>query len=124
MFLEYPVKYLYVVDENNAYQGDIAQQDLTRLLLNEGDAGHKCAGDVLRLDFVKVLHPDMALDEAQDYFVNFQGERLPVVSRGETASLLGVVYKSSLLERYCALKKSLDDSGEVMLDRSDERRVG
>src|SRR3546814_17546900 len=53
MFLEYPVKYLYVGDENNAYQGDIAQQDLTRVLLNAGDAGHKRAGDVLRLDFVK-----------------------------------------------------------------------
>ena len=120
MFLEYPVKYLYVVDENYAYQGVIAQQDLTRLLLNEGGAGHKCAGDVLRLDFVKTLHPDMTLDEAQDYFVNFQGERLPVVSR-QDSRLLGVVYKSSLLERYCALKKSLDASGEVMLDVKEPR---
>lgn len=116
MFLDYPVKYLYVVDENNAYQGVIAQQDLTRLLLNEGGAGDKCAGDVLRLDFVKALHPDMTFDEAQAYFINFSGERLPVVARGTRPTLLGVVYKSSLLERYCALKKSLDASGEVMLD--------
>jgi CIC family chloride channel protein len=122
MFLEYPVKYLYVVDENNAYQGVIAQQDLTSLLLNHGDAQQKLAGEVLRLDFVKTLHPDMSLDEVQHYFVNFQGERLPVVSRDEPPRLLGVVYKSSLLEKYCALKKSMDTSGEVMLDVGAPRR--
>lgn len=124
MFLDYPVKYLYVVDENNVYQGVIAQQDLTRLLLSDTDAQHRCAGDVLRLDFVKTLHPDMTLDEAQTYFVNFQGERLPVVSREDPHRLLGVVYKSSLLERYCALKKSLDASGEVMLDVEAPRHSG
>jgi len=32
--------------------------------------------------------------------------------------LLGVVYKSSLLEKYSALKKSLDQSGEALLDTS------
>jgi CIC family chloride channel protein len=116
MFLEYPVKYLYVVDENNVYQGVIAQQDLTRLLLNEAGAQDKLAGDVLRLDYVKALHPDMTLDEAQGYFVSFQGERLPVVSRDDAPRLLGVVYKSALLEKYSALKRSMDASGEVMLD--------
>ena len=116
MFLEYPVKFLYVVDENNVYQGVIAQQDLTRLLLNDSDAQEKKAGDVLRLDFVKTLHADMSLDEAQGYFVSFQGERLPVVSREEPPRLLGVIYKSSLLEKYSALKKSMDSSGETLLD--------
>ncbi|WP_370636006.1 ClcB-like voltage-gated chloride channel protein [Paralcaligenes sp. KSB-10] len=116
MFLDYPVKYLYVVDENNIYQGVIAQQDLTSLLLNQRDAQDRLAGEVLRLDFVKPLHPDMTLDDAQEYFVNFTGERLPVVSREQHPRLLGVVYKSSLLEKYCALKKSMDASGEVMLD--------
>src|SRR5690606_14014881 len=80
-FLEYPVKYLYVVDVNNVYQGVIAQQDLTSLLLSESDIQQKRAGDVVRLDFVKTLHPDMTLDQAQDYFIQFRGERLPVVSR-------------------------------------------
>lgn len=116
MFLEYPVKYLYVVDENNTFQGVIAQQDLTGLLLSQVGAQEKHAGDVLRLDFVKPLHPDMTLDDAQTQFVNFPGERLPVVTRGNRPELLGVVYKSALLEKYSALKKSLDASGEVMLD--------
>ncbi|NYT85336.1 ClcB-like voltage-gated chloride channel protein [Pollutimonas harenae] len=123
MFLEYPVKYLYVVDEKNTYQGVIAQQDLTSLLLGQGDVQSKLAGEVLRLDFVKTLHPDMTLDQAQEYFVHFQGERLPVVSRGDQPTLLGVVYKSSLLEKYSALKRSFDTSGEAMLDFPAGRRL-
>ncbi|MCI2809298.1 ClcB-like voltage-gated chloride channel protein [Eoetvoesiella caeni] len=121
MFMEYPVKYLYVVNERNIYQGVIAQQDLTSLLLVHGAVQDKRAGDVLRLDFVKTLYADMGLDEAQDQFVKFQGERLPVVSRGDEPVLLGVVYKSSLLEQYSALKKSLDQSGEGLLDASSRR---
>lgn len=111
MFLEYPVRYLYVVDERNVYQGAIAQQDLTSLLLSNTDIEQKQAGEVLRRDYVKTLHPDMTLDQAQEYFVQFRGERLPVVSRGEDPHLLGVVYKSAVLETYSALKKSMDASG-------------
>src|SRR5690606_19671875 len=122
--LEYPVKYLYVVDEKNIYQGVIAQQDLTSLLLSQGDVQSKLAGDVLRLDFVKTLHPDMSLDQAQEYFVHFQGERLPVVSRDAEPRLLGVVYKSAVLEKYSALKKSLDASSEAMLDFPAGKRDG
>jgi CIC family chloride channel protein len=122
MFLDYPVKYLYVVDDHNVYQGIIAQQDLTSLLLGQSEIQHKRAGDVLRRNFVKTLHPDMTLDQAQDYFLQFQGERLPVVSRDPEPKLLGVVYKSALLEKYSALKKSLDTSGEAMLDQKLLRR--
>ncbi len=122
MFQEYPVKYLYVVDEDNVYQGVIAQQDLTSLLLSQSDAQQKLAGEVLRRDFVKTLHPGMTLDQAQDYFVQFQGERLPVVSRDESPRLLGVVYKSSVLEKYSAIKRSMDASGEAMLDFGPIRR--
>jgi len=118
MFLEYPVRYLYVVDDRNIFLGVIAQPDLTSLLLGHSNSQEKKAGDVLRLDFVKALYPDMRLDEAQELFVQFQGERLPVVSRGEQPELLGVVYKSALLERYSALKRSLDQSGEALIDAS------
>ncbi|MCX5589740.1 ClcB-like voltage-gated chloride channel protein [Alcaligenes endophyticus] len=115
MFLEYPVKYLYVLDEQHQYQGVIAQQDITRLLLNDVDAQQRQVGDILRMDFVKPLHPGMSLDEAQEQFVHFSGERLPVIS-AEGGRLLGVVYKSAVLEKYSAIKRSLDTSGEVMLD--------
>lgn len=123
MFIDYPVKYLYVVDENNVYQGVIAQQDLTSFILRQRDADQALAGEVLRLDFVRTLHSDMTLDRAQDYFVQFEGERLPVVSREEHPRLLGVVYKSSLLEKYSAMKRSLDISGEAFpLHRYHRRR--
>lgn len=115
MFLDYPVKYLYVVDERECWQGVIAQQDLTRMLLSEGDVEGRQCSEVLRLDFVKPLHPDLSLDVAQAQFVSFQGERLPVVSRDLPPRLLGVVYKSSLLEQYSMLKKSLDSQNELML---------
>jgi CIC family chloride channel protein len=111
-FSEYPVRYWYVVDEDSIFQGVIAQQDITTLLLGRGDIEDKTAGDILRLDFVKPLHPDMSLDAAQDIFVNFTGERVPVVSHGDAPKLLGVVYKSDLLEKYFALKKSLDSGGD------------
>lgn len=122
MFVDYPVKYVYVVDEENVYHGVIAQQDLTSMILNQSDTDQKLAGDVLRRDFVRTLHSDMTLDQAQDYFIQFPGERLPVVSREEHPRLLGVVYKSSVLEKYSALKKSLDIAGEAFLDFRHERR--
>lgn len=116
LFLEYPVRYIYVVDDDNVFLGVIAQQDLTSLLLTQGALDEKRAGDVIRRDVVKTLHADMSLDQAQDYFVQFRGERLPVVSREEHPRLMGVVYKSAVLEKYSALKRSLDASAEAMLD--------
>ncbi|MGB6240887.1 MAG: ClcB-like voltage-gated chloride channel protein [Castellaniella sp.] len=115
MFLDYPVKYLYVVDEENGWQGVIAQQDLTRMMLGEIDVAAKTCGDVLRLDFVTPLYLDMSLDEAQTHFSAFQGERLPVVSRDRPAQLLGVVYKSDLLERYSQLKRAVDSEDAFVL---------
>jgi len=122
MFMEYPVRYLYVVDQENVYQGVVAQRDLTSMLMAQTDLQSRVAGDVVRYDFIKTLHPDMSLDEAQDVFVQFQGERLPVVSRDEQPRLLGVVYKSALLEKYSALKRSLDSSTDVLAEVTHRRR--
>jgi len=122
MFMDYPVRYLYVVDEHNIYQGVIAQHDLTSLMLNHGDATETLAGDVLRMDYVRTLQPGMTLDQAQDHFIHFAGERLPVVSRDEQPRLLGVVYKSSVLEKYSALKRSLDVSGHGLMIYGRHRR--
>lgn len=121
MFLDYPVKYLYVVDEDNVFQGVISQQDLTSLLLAKGDLDEQTAGDVVRLDFVQTLYPDMTMDEAQERFANFTGERLPVVSRQEKPRLLGVVYKSALLEKYSELKRSVERSTESLAELGNDR---
>lgn len=116
MFMEIPVRYLYVVDDDDVYQGVIAQQDLTGLLMGQGVVEEKTVGDMVRRDFVRPLHPDMTLDQAQERFVSFLGERLPVVARGERAVLLGVVYKSTLLENYFRIKASLGSSGDGLAD--------
>jgi CIC family chloride channel protein len=116
MFLDYPVRYLYVVNEEQVYQGVIAQPDLTRMLLDDNAAQERVVGDILRMDFVKTLYPNMSLDEAQEHFVSFAGERLPVLNGDGSGRLIGVVYKSAVLEKYSAIKRSLDASGEVMLD--------
>src|SRR3546814_7374834 len=87
----------YVVDVNNVYQGVIAQQDLTSLLLSQGDIQQKRAGEVVRLDFVKTLHPDMTLDQAQDYFVQRSEEHT-----SELQSLMRISYAV-----FCLKKKNI-----------------
>lgn len=115
MFLDYPVRYIYVVDDENHYLGVIAQPEVLNLLVNHNDAPEQLISDVLKLDYIKTLTPTMSLDEAQEHFSGFAGERLPVVSSLENPRLLGVVYKSALLEKYSALKRSFDASSEVLV---------
>ncbi|MFA5521996.1 MAG: ClcB-like voltage-gated chloride channel protein [Castellaniella sp.] len=122
MFVENPVRTVYVVDEDNVYQGAIARQDLTRLMLNDSGASDRPATEVLRRDYVRSLHKDMTLVRAQEYFVQHQGERLPVVSREARPRLLGVVYKSAVLEKYSGLKRDPDLGGEAFVPS--RRRAG
>ena len=115
MYLDYPVRFIYVVDENNHYLGVIAQPELMRLLMNHQDAHDEPIGEVLKLDYVQTLMPHMSLDHAQEQFMDFVGERLPVIRSLEEPRLIGVVYKSALLEKYSALKRSLDASSEALV---------
>ncbi|MGN6701502.1 MAG: ClcB-like voltage-gated chloride channel protein [Burkholderiaceae bacterium] len=102
MFLEYPVKYLYVIDAGGHYQGVVALHDLTSALAeqgdNPGDNESKRAADFVRRDFLHVLTPEMSLGEALQLFLRHQGERLPIVHDKTDPVLLGVVYKSALLD--------------------------
>lgn len=102
LFLEFPVKYLYVVDASNHFRGVVALKDITSDLLNERDTGVKCAADYLQPHF-DVLTPNMSLGEALQHFLAFQGERLPVIESTTQPALLGVVYKTSLLDAYFRL---------------------
>lgn len=115
MFLDYPVRFVYVVDENNHYLGVIAQLEIMRLIMNHKDAQEQTIGEVIKLDYIKTLTPTMSLDHAQVLFTDFVGERLPVIKSAEEPRLIGVVYKSALLEKYSALKRSLDASSEAMM---------
>jgi len=98
MFLEYPVKYLYVVDDAQRYQGVVALQDLTSVLSDKQQARMKCARDFLRREQLHVLRPEMSLGEALQHFMQHMGERLPVVQSAEAPVLLGVVYKTAVLD--------------------------
>lgn len=105
LFRQYPVKYLYVVNDAQQYQGVVALQDLTAELGGPA-ADTKQAQDFLRRDFLPVITPEMSLDEALQCFLRHQGERLPAVQSIEEPVLLGVVYKTALLEAYFHLNRT------------------
>ena len=99
VFLEYPVKYLYVTDESGSFLCVVALKDITSDLLDKRDTSTKTAADYLQPHF-DVLTPDMPLGVALQHFMAFQGERLPVVESTARPTLAGVVYKTSLLDAY------------------------
>jgi CIC family chloride channel protein len=110
MFLQYPVKYIYIVDHNNHYCGAVALQDVTSSLLEKGEAvpdgsAGKTAADFLRRGFLHVVTADMSLGEGLQRFLDHQGERLPAIQSTEQPVLLGAVYKTSLLDAYFRLDK-------------------
>lgn len=100
MFLEYPVKYVYVIDSRNRYQGVVALQDLASVLLDKSGSSALTASDFLRRGFLPVITPEMSLNDALQRFLIHQGERLPVVQSEADPVLLGVVHKTSLLDAY------------------------
>ncbi|CAG9239282.1 ClcB-like voltage-gated chloride channel protein [Paraburkholderia caribensis] len=99
VFLEYPVKYLYVTDHTGCFLGVVALKDITSDLLDKRDTSAKTAADYLQPHF-DVLTPDMPIGVALQHFMAFQGERLPVVESAARPTLAGVVYKTSLLDAY------------------------
>ncbi|WP_038763198.1 ClcB-like voltage-gated chloride channel protein [Burkholderia pseudomallei] len=99
VFLEYPVKYLYVTDDTGRFRGAVALKDITSDLIEKRDTTHKTAADYTHTPF-PLLTPDMPLGTALDHFMGFQGERLPVIESEAQPLLAGVVYKTSLLDAY------------------------
>ncbi|WP_116140628.1 ClcB-like voltage-gated chloride channel protein [Trinickia diaoshuihuensis] len=99
VFLEYPVKYLYVIDEAGLFRGVVALKDITSDLLEKRDTASRTAADYLQPEFA-VLTPDMPIGIALQHFLAFQGERLPVVACAATPTLVGAVYKTTLLDAY------------------------
>jgi CIC family chloride channel protein len=102
VFIRHSVKYVYIVNETNRYQGVVALQDLTLVLVDEQTHG-STAADFLRGDFLPVITPEMSLSEALQRFMLHQGERLPIVQSLDDPVLLGAIYKTSLLEAYYRL---------------------
>lgn len=106
MFAEHPVKYLYVVDERQQFCGVVALDDVASDLAAPRIPRRRTASDFLLPEF-HVLTPDMTLGQALQLFLKFRGERLPVIDpTSNSSSILGVVYKTSLLDAYGRMSPS------------------
>lgn len=106
MFLNHPVKYVYIVDVAGRFRAVVAAQDITAALLQQPASGKRSITDFLRTDFLQPLVPDMSLDEALQHFLAHQGERLPVVKSLADPVLLGIICKSALLDAYSRLHQA------------------
>lgn len=106
LFLQHPVKYVYVTDRENRYLGVVAMQDIASLLVEGGDTKSRRAGDFIRARFLHEVTPDMSLGEALQLFLDHQGERLPVIASIDNPRLMGVVFKSALLDAYFRLDRA------------------
>jgi chloride channel protein, CIC family len=105
MFRAYPVKYLYVVDAGQRYQGVVALRDLAAVVPDEAAPRARTAADLVQREVLPLITPEMALDEAFQQFLAHHGERLPVVRSVDDPLLLGVVYKTALLDAYARLNR-------------------
>jgi CIC family chloride channel protein len=99
LFLEYPVKYLYVTDDTGCFRGVVALKDITSDLFEKRDTSERTAADYLQQQR-HVLTSDMPIGDALQHFMAFQGERLPVIESAAVPKLVGAVYKTSLLDAY------------------------
>jgi CIC family chloride channel protein len=106
MILRHAVKYVYIVDVVGRFRGVVAAQDITAALVEQPEVGEKALANFLRADFLQPLIPVMSLDEALHHFLAHQGERLPIVQSVENPVLLGVIYKSALLDAYSRLHRA------------------
>ncbi len=130
LFLQFPVKYLYVADARERFLGVVPLKALSAAVEEEkrrqaaaqapsaaaeGNAStgpepapreltHQRAADLLNSE-IEPLPADMELGQALQHFLEHRGERLPVVESMTNPVLLGVVAKSTLLATYVRLSE-------------------
>ena len=103
LFLQYPVKYLYVVDAQSRYLGVVPLKALTTAT-GTPDLSARRAGDLLAQD-IAPIEADLDLGQALQRFMAHRGERLPVIESAANPVLMGVVAKSRLLATYVRLSE-------------------
>ena len=74
-------------------------ETLTSALLAKEELDAKTAADFIQPEF-QYITPEMSLAAALQCFMTHQGERLPVIRSERDRTLLGVVFKTSLLDAY------------------------
>jgi CIC family chloride channel protein len=107
LFLQYPVKYLYVVDAEQRYLGTVPLATLgtAPVAPAAGDVAAPLRADDLLSQAIAPLTADTGLGEALQRFLEHRGERLPVIESAQRPVLLGVVTKSALLSTYVRLSE-------------------
>lgn len=103
IFLQYPVKYLYVVDSAGHYIGVVPLKALSAAA-GTPDLSGRQAIDLLT-DEISPLVAEMELGQALQRFMQHRGERLPVIKSTANPVLVGVVAKSRLLATYVRLSE-------------------
>jgi len=98
LFLQYPVKYLYVVDAGKRYLGVVPLSSL-------GTASQETTAGALLSQAILPITADTGLGEALQRFLDHLGERLPVIESAGNPVLLGIVAKSALLATYVRLSE-------------------
>jgi CIC family chloride channel protein len=98
LFLQHPVKYLYVVDAGYRYLGVVPLSAL-------GTAPAETTAGALLSQAIQPITADSGLGEALQRFLDHLGERLPVIESAGNPVLLGIVAKSALLATYVRLSE-------------------
>lgn len=106
MLREHSVKYIYIVNDAGWFCGVIHAQDVTSTLADDRDTANMKVADLLHRD-LSVLTESQELGEALKVFMGHQNERLPVILSSQQPVLLGVVYKTALLDTYYRLHQPL-----------------
>ncbi|MET3494934.1 ClcB-like voltage-gated chloride channel protein [Variovorax boronicumulans] len=98
LFLQHPVKYLYVVDADRRYLGVVPLAALTA-------APERTSAAELLSQAIAPMTADTGLAEALQRFMEHRGERLPVIESAAQPVLIGVAAKSVLLATYVRLSE-------------------
>jgi len=77
----------------------VALQRLTSAMLTKEEMDTKTAADFVQPEF-QYITPDMPLADALQCFMTHNGERLPAIRSERDRTLLGAVFKTSLLDAY------------------------
>lgn len=87
---------LFVVGKDREFRGVIPLHEIKPHLNDEALAKVAIAMDLLHDDFPTV-HPETTLKQTLAKFSNHNGERIPVVERGKSRTLVGSISKTDLL---------------------------
>lgn len=96
IFEHHRFNYVYVVSETGRFLGAVSLHDIKAHMGDEAIARILIASELLHED-MPVVREDETLTQALDRFLNFDGERLPVVSDVAERALVGTLAKTDLL---------------------------